>query len=70
MSISPLIDNQDYSRHSNEGTRGAAQENIVEDRPSQSTTESSDGDVIIKFGHELTNSFLEADHLLSTNAWD
>lgn len=27
-------------------------------------------EVVIRFGQDLTNSFIEADQLLATNAWD
>ena len=44
-------------------------QNIPENTSSESL-DGNDKDVVMKFGHDLNNSFIEADQLLATNAWD
>ncbi|CAH02997.1 Ssp1p [Kluyveromyces lactis] len=49
---------------------GLRNEIISENVSAESIADADDKEVVIKFGHDLTNSFIEADQLLATNAWD
>ncbi|CDO91932.1 unnamed protein product [Kluyveromyces dobzhanskii CBS 2104] len=67
--------NYHYQRgHSLAGHRAEAnglRNEVISENVSQESMPNTEGnDVVLKFGQDLTNSFLEADQLLATNAWD